>query len=236
MRILPLAFPAILVATLFNYPSDGHATGRTPPAAELVERLLSSTDPGLTSYRAVRVLEAEARGGRMRGQLTAVTSLDSEGGFQFEVLEESGSGIIRGRVLRAALEAEQKLTSTGDSRRGALTPTNYEFGSVAELAGDGLTRIRLRPKRRDTLLLDGSVLLTEPDGDLTSVEGYLVKRPSFWTREVHVTRRYERINGVRVPVSTESRARVLMAGRSTFAMSYRYLTINGVPVETTDVR
>jgi hypothetical protein len=42
-----------------------------------------------------------------------------------------------------------------------------------------------------------------------------------------VTRRFARIAGVRVAVSMESHAKVLVVGASTFEMSYRYLTING---------
>ena len=59
------------------------------------------------------------------------------------------------------------------------------------------------------------------------MEGRLSKSPSFWTRRVEITRHYARLAGVRVPVSIESVAHVLIAGRSTFAMTYRYQTING---------
>jgi hypothetical protein len=65
------------------------------------------------------------------------------------------------------------------------------------------------------------------DGDLARIEGRLSKTPSFWTRRVDVVRRYERLGGVRVPVSIESVAHVLIAGRSTFKMTYEYETING---------
>jgi hypothetical protein len=39
-------------------------------------------------------------------------------------------------------------------------------------------------------------------------------------------RHYERINGVRLPVAIESVAQVLIAGRSTFSMTYEYETVN----------
>jgi hypothetical protein len=45
-----------------------------------------------------------------------------------------------------------------------------------------------------------------------------------------VVRRYERKAGVRVPVGIESVAHVLVAGRSTFTMTYDYETINGQKV------
>ena len=65
------------------------------------------------------------------------------------------------------------------------------------------------------------------DGELARIEGRLSKTPSFWTRRVDVVRRYERKAGVRVPVGIESVAHVLVAGRSTFKMTYEYETING---------
>jgi hypothetical protein len=77
------------------------------------------------------------------------------------------------------------------------------------------------------LLVDGSIFVQPGDGDLARIEGRLSKTPSFWTRRVDVVRRYERIAGVRVPVSIESVAHVLIAGRSTFKMTYEYETING---------
>jgi hypothetical protein len=138
----------------------------TPAVSDHVDRFLQATDTPLVSYRAVRQLEAAARNGQMRATLTAITSLDPQTGFQFEVVNENGSSVIRNKVLRAALEA---------------------------------------------------------------IEGRLVKRPSFWTRRVHVVRQYARMAGVRVPVSMESTADVLIVGRSTFSMRYEYQTINAVP-------
>jgi hypothetical protein len=195
----------------------------------LVDRFLSSTGPPLTSYRAFRTLEADARGGHTHARLTAWTTLDPVQGFQYSVVEESGSGIVRQKVLHAALEAEQNFRASGELDKGALTPLNYEF-SPGRDAEDGLIRVDIHPKRHDTMLIEGSILLTQADGDLTRVEGFLIKRPSFWTREVQVVRKYERICGIRVPVSMQSVARVLIAGRSTFSMTYEYDSINGVAV------
>jgi hypothetical protein len=194
-----------------------------------VERFLASTDPALASYRAFRTLEAETRGGQMRARLTAWTSLDPVQGFQYSVVDETGSSIVRQKVLRAALEGERLLRANGEIERGALTPSNYEFSTGSE-AEENLIRIGIHPKRHDTMLIEGSILLTDPDGDLARIEGSLIKRPSIWTREVHVVRRYERINGIRVPVSMQSTARVVIVGRSTFSMVYEYASINGVPV------
>ena len=195
----------------------------------LVDRFLTNAGPPLTSYRAFRTLEADARGGHTHARLTAWTTLDPIQGFQYAVVEETGSGIVRQKVLHAALEAERAIRLSGELDKGSLTPSNYDF-SAGRGAEDGLIRVDIHPKRHDTMLIEGCILLTEADGDLARVEGFLIKRPSFWTREVQVVRKYQRIDGIRVPISMQSTARVLIAGRSTFSMTYEYASINGVLV------
>jgi hypothetical protein len=199
----------------------------------MIERFLSSTGAPLNSYRAIRTLEAATRGGKMRARLRAQTVLDAAGGFQYAILEEDGSGTIRQRVLRPALEAEREMRSSGDVERGALTASNYDFADAQSLE-NGRVEIGIHPKRQDKLLLQGKMLLMETDGDLVRVEGSLIKRPSIWTRHVEVVREYARIGGVRVPVSMQSTARVLIVGKSTFSMTYEYQAINGLAVEPSD--
>jgi hypothetical protein len=186
----------------------------------------------LVSYRAIRRLSVVARGGKMTASLKARTSLDPVNGFQFQVLEESGSGMLRSRVLHGALEAERDAKRREKGAHGALTAANYRFGA-GELTPGGLLRVAIHPVRKDSLLVEGSILLTNEDADLVRMEGLLVKRPSFWTRKVTIVRDYARIEGVRVPVAMGSTADILFAGQSTFSMSYEYESINDMPVGTT---
>ncbi len=199
---------------------------RTGTSTTVVERFLSSPGEQLVSFRALRRLTAGSRGGRMQASLTAWTSLDPDRGFQYEVVEETGSGMIRSRVLRAALEAERQTRASGEGSKGALTQVNYVFGAP-DTGDDPLVTVAIRPRRKDKLLVNGSIILTREEADLVRLEGTLVKRPSFWTRRVDVIRRYARVAGVRVPVSMASTADVLIAGRSTFSIDYEYETING---------
>lgn len=205
------------------------AAPQEPDAIEapisIVDRFLSSEPAPLTSYRALRHLHATSRGGKMTASMTAMTSLDPAEGFTFVVLESSGSGLIKNRVFLPALEAEREAKTPAARARGALSMANYDFLDKGP-AEDGLMQIGIRPKRKDTLLIDGSIAVT-PEADLVRVEGRLVKRPSFWTRKVEVIRRYERLVGVRVPVEMRSNADVLIGGKSTFVMTYSYQSING---------
>jgi len=177
-------------------------------------------------YRALRHLDARNEHFGVAGWMDAWTEVDHAGGFRYQVVAEGGSGYIRSRVLRAALAGEQKMWMSGDSAKAALTRDNYIFEERAPHA-DALATLGVTPLRKDVLLVNGSVFVNPDDADLVRVEGKLSRTPSFWTRRVEVVRRYERINGIRVPVAIESIAQVLIAGRSTFKMTYEYEAING---------
>ena len=210
-------------------PSAAAVATSAPPRATTLDRFLADTEQSLVSYRAVRRLSVVARSGKMTASLTALTSLDRINGFEYTVLDESGSGMLRARVLHGVLEAEREAKRRQQGTHGALTKDNYEF-EAGELTAEGLTRVAIHPVRKDALLLEGSILLTTDDADLVRMEGLLVKRPSFWTRKVQIVRDYGRIGGVRVPIATGSTADVLFAGQSTFSMTYEYESINDVPV------
>ena len=88
----------------------------------------------------------------------------------------------------------------------------------------------LKPKRKDVMLVEGRMVLNANSGDLLRVEGKLSKNPSFWTSLVNVIRHFAKLDGVRVPVSTESVAKVKFAGQSRLDVFYQYESINGRPV------
>ena len=158
--------------------------------------------------------------------MEAWTEYDHVNGFRFIIVGEGGSGYIRSKVLRAALEGEQKIWANHEPENASFTNDNYTFDAGTP-GPDGLASVMVKPRRKDVLLVEGSIFVQPSDGDLARIEGKLSKTPSFWTRRVDVVRRYERLAGVRVPISIESIAHVLIAGRSTFKMTYEYETING---------
>ena len=201
-----------------------HATA--PQESPVLDRFLARSDPAPTDYRALRRMDARNAHFGASAWMDAWTEADSSNGFRWTVAAEGGSGYIRSRVFRAALAAEQKMWTSGDPARAALTPDNYLFEDRGT-ATDGLGWLALTPRRKDVLLITGSVFVNPDDSDMVRIEGRLSKTPSFWTRRVDVVRKYDRIGGIRVPVAIESVAQVLIAGRSTFQMIYEYETING---------
>lgn len=199
------------------------------PRESVLARLWAPDDKPLVQYRALRHMTASTRGGRISASMDAWTSLDEAGRFSFEIVSESGSSLIRQRVLRAALKAEQESQSAEAREQAALTIANYEFLQMRP-DSEHLLKIDIKPRRKHVMLVDGALFLEEETADLVRIEGELTKRPSFWTRRVRVVREYKRIDGVHVPVAMSSTADVLVVGTSTFSMTYDYAEINGKAV------
>jgi hypothetical protein len=219
--IAGLASPAIA--------QSGRQLGRIQ-SADLLARFFAPDTRPLRQYRALRTLTATTRGGKMSASLTAWTSLDPEHGFQFKVVSEEGSPIIRRKVLLAALEAERDAVTSGDRDQAALTAANYEFLNMSPVPVN-LVKVDVRPRRKHVMLVDGALFLEAESADLVRIEGELSRRPSLWTRNVKIQREYARVEGVHVPVAMSSTANVLIVGESTFSMKYKYVEVNGTPVE-----
>ena len=157
-----------------------------------------------------------------------------DGQFSYEIVSERGSETVRTKVLRSMLQREQELVNSGNTDKGDITSANYEFSEGGRDA-DGARVVQIKPKRSDVLLVDGRAVLDD-GGDLVRVEGRLAKNPSFWTSLVNIVRRYARIGGVRVPVATETTAKVKFVGAAQLQVLYDYESINGRPVTLTEAR
>jgi len=180
--------------------------------------------PPLHQYRALRRMHAHSEKLNQEGWMDAWTELEGRT-FRYQIVSERGSEAVRNRVLRTLLKREQEVIASGDPDRAELTPNNYSFAE--ETAGPGVRYINIKPKRKDVLLVDGRMVLSEDGRELLRVEGVLAKNPSFWTSLVNVIRHYARLDGVRVPIATESIAKVKIAGLSRLNVEYEYESING---------
>lgn len=206
----------------------------TPPnAADHCIHQFLEQDDTQHPYRATRRLEAE-NGGRS-GWLEAVTDYSPQTGFRYQIIAEGGSAYIRGKVLRAVLDAERDAIAKGETARSSLDRTNYAFESNG-LDADGLAKVQLTPLRKDRVLVTGTIFLQPAGGDLVRLQGRLAKSPSFWVKDVEILRSYERIGGAIVPVALESKAQLRLLGPAALRMTYTYSEIDGRPVATSQGR
>jgi hypothetical protein len=210
------------LATWTAVPQAGRAASTTDKPAVL------NNDVPLTQYRAFRRMYATNEKFNQEAWLDAWTEFDSTG-FRYEIVSERGSEYVRNKVLRNLLHREQQLIAGGEAERAELSQQNYVF-EESNAYGNGVRYITLKPKRKDMLLVSGRMVLNQEGTELLRVEGVLAKNPSFWTSGVNVIRDFARLDGVRVPVTTESIAKIKFAGLSRMTVLYEYESINGRPV------
>jgi hypothetical protein len=192
------------------------------------ERLTAAQAVPLTEYRAYRRMHAGNEKFNQEAWLEAWTELD-ERGFHYQIVVERGSEYVRNKVLREILKREQQLIASGGAGRAEFTDANYVFED-AERHGPGVRYVLLKPKRKDVLLVDGRMVLNQEGSELLRAEGRLSKNPSFWTTAVNIIRDFARLDGVRVPIATETIAKLRFAGLSRMQVEYEYESINGRPV------
>jgi hypothetical protein len=231
-RGLRRSLSALSVVALFA--AHVGATGPAGASPHILQRFLALDDPTPTQFRALRHLEARNDKFEKSAWMDVWTEADAAG-FRYHIVCEDGSDYIRSRVFRASLDAEREMWSSGAPDEAALTPANYVFEDRGTQP-DGLSSLAVKPRRKNVLLVDGSIYLNPDDGELVRMEGQLSKTPSFWTRRVAIVRWYQRIAGFRMPTALESVASVRIAGESTFRMTYEYESINGQRVGTPQPR
>jgi hypothetical protein len=224
-RGLSRCLPIMPVAALLVGNAGAAGLARSTQSLPILERFLALDDPTPTQYRALRHLEANNDHFEKGARMDVWTEGDPSG-FHYQIVAEEGSDYIRNRVFRATLETECKVWATGAPDNAGFTLANYNFEDRGPNS-DGLASLAVKPRRKDMLLVDGLIFLRPDDGELMRLEGELAKTPSFWTRRVHIVRRYQRFLGIRMPVALETTAAVRIAGRSTFHMTYEYESING---------
>ncbi len=108
-----------------------------------------------------------------------------------------------------------------------MTPVNYDFEEAAAENCGGRTcyRMKITPKRKDKLLLEGQIWVDAEEGAITRVQGSPAIRPSFWTLHTEVERRYERIEGVWLCKTMQSTSDILIGGLSTLRVDYDYISV-----------
>jgi hypothetical protein len=193
----------------------------------------SRAEQPLHQYRALRRMHTTSDNGKYEAWLDAWTELN-DGRFSYQIVSERGSETARSKVLRPLLAHEQDAVNSGENNKSEYTPANYEFREAGR-DGSGARVVQIKPRRQDVTLVEGHAVLNE-GGDLLRVEGKLAKNPSFWTTLVNIVRRYARIGGVRVPVATETFAKLKFIGSAQMEVLYDYQSVNGHPVALSEQR
>jgi hypothetical protein len=223
--------PVVLLTALMVWP-EVVTRAASPDDARDLGQLMASLDTLArrwdVSWTAHRWLEGELVEHGERGWMEVMSRCDRDR-ITHTIVSAGGSKRIRDRALSAVLQKEVENSREEEAKRAAFSLDNYRYRLVD--APWNRVRIELVPLREDARLVKGTAVVDPSSGDLLKVEGQLSQNPSFWVRDVYVSRTYARIGGATLPVDIVSTARVRLFGAARLRIKTEYLSVDGRPVD-----
>ena len=164
-----------------------------------------------------------------RAEVTVREVRDAAGAKTFEVVSESGSEIVRKRVIAKMIEAEQEVSRKAEREQTRIIPANYEFHLSGKEVMNGRSSyvFDIDPKTENKFLIRGRIWVDAEDFAISRVEGQPAKNPSFWIKSVHVVQQYGRTGKFWLPASNQSHAEARVFGPTEVTIHYfDYVTID----------
>jgi hypothetical protein len=140
----------------------------------------------------------------------------------FQIVSESGSELMRNRVLKAAMEAEKESLRKDNRERTTLTPDNYEFAlDAVEGSPPVFYVLKATPRISNKFLFRGKIWVNPQDFAVSRVECEPAKNPSWWTKKNQITTTYQKVGDFWLPAHMQSVTDVRIFGRSVLTIDYK---------------
>ena len=197
----------------------------TPTADEVVRRLVEMDKrraSALAHYVSERRYFAENRKFAKHAEVDVQESYVPPDQKELKIVSESGSTVIRRRVIDKLIEAELDAIRDDNRDQTHITPENYTFHLSGTEKSDGYSCFILDviPRSAKKYLMRGQIWVDKNDFAIVRMEGSPAKTPSIWTRRVRFVRRYEKHGEFWLPASLESESEIFIAGKSTLKIEY----------------
>jgi hypothetical protein len=194
-------------------------------AVEVIQRMLESDKArrsALQEYTSNRRYVADNKRFSKHAEVAVREKYVYPGKKQFETVSESGSDYIRRKVINKLIEAEQDAAQNENRDQTRITPENYKFELLGteEQEGHPCFLIAVTPNQSKKYLMKGRIWVDQKDFAIVRMEGSPAKNPSFWTRKVEFTRRYQKHGPFWLAASIESESELLVAGKSSLKIEY----------------
>lgn len=199
-----------------------HGTSAGPDLLTEVVARKQVRESQLLKYSVVRWYEVRNAAGRIQSAAKVLVRYDWPKSKQFQILEETGSHAIANMVFRPLIEHEEKISSRAEEDGSAIIPANYDVELTGEqdLEGRHCYVLSATPRRHDKYLFEGTIWVDAEELAVVQIEGRPAKAPSFWAKNVHFVRRYQKIGDYWLPRDDTSVSDVRMFGPHTLTIRY----------------
>ena len=204
-------------------------------AEDVVNRMVQADEKRLSEfqgYTATRRYSLENKRVNKRAEIMVRVTCTNTGSRSFAVVSESGSSIIRTRVLRKLMEAEAEASQQDTRERNRIVPTNYDFRLAGSETTDGRLAhvLEIVPKTQNRFLIRGRIWVDAEEYAITRIEGTPARNPSFWTRSIRIVHRYGKTGPFWLPTLNHSRAEARIFGSTDVTIEYFDYLLSGTPL------
>lgn len=225
----PRAFRPRLLVSLIAFGSLAPVCAHPQPpdtAAVLkaVDDSVAHREAMLAGYTAIEHY-AVYRGGddaHPVAEMTVKTTYRKESGKSYEILNESGSQLLRKAVLERTLADERDLTRPAERVRALIDTSNYKMtvASSAALENHPCTVLRITPRKSASYLFAGQIWVDSRDGSIMQLKGTTAKPVSILAGPTQVDRRYTLIDGYPMATRATADTSVALVGQIRMVIDY----------------
>jgi hypothetical protein len=233
--------PAVTVMLLFTprvMMADSTATPpKSPSLNEILQRMEQhdrAMSESLTGYTCLRHYVLENRRFHKSAELRVRMTYTSPGHKKFEVLSEEGPAVLRRRVLRPMLEAEEEAGQDDIRPQTRIVTANYDFQLIGTDVQEGRRTYLLEviPKTRNKFLIRGRVWVDAIDFGIVRVDASPAQNPSVFIHNTHVLQQSTRFGEYWLPLFNHSNTDSFLFGHTEVTIdSWDYKITTG-PVES----
>lgn len=155
-------------------------------------------------------------------EMTVKTSYLKDRGKSYQVLSESGSGIIRKEVLGRVLDGERTATEPANRATALITSANYtihERGAEV-VGGRNCIALAIAPRRIGPYLFQGELWVDAQDYSIVQLSGVTAKSPSIFAGQTQVARQYAIIDGFPMATHATATSSSWLFGQTTIEIEY----------------
>jgi hypothetical protein len=215
-------FPAISCLTFLAGLALADSAMAQPQQLTLEEILLqmdqhdTALAATLRHYTCLRRYAMENQRFHRRAELSVRMTYSSPGHKKFEVLSEKGPSVLRQRVLRPMLEAEEEAGRDDVRPRTRIVTANYDFKLIAaDVQQDRPAyELEVTPKTRNKFLIRGRVWVDAKDFGIIRVEASPAQNPSVFIHNTRVVQQSTRFGDVWLPLFNHSNTDSFLFGHT----------------------
>jgi hypothetical protein len=170
----------------------------------------------LAHYTCLRRYTLENRRFHKKAELSVRMTYSSPGHKKFEVLSEQGASILRQRVLRPMLDAEEEAGRDDTRPLTRIVRLNYDFKLLGTEMQQGRQSylLEVRPKTRNKFLIRGKVWVDAENYGIIRVEATPAQNPSVFIHNTRVVQQSTRFGAVWLPLFNHSNTDSFLFGHT----------------------